>query len=318
MARAKTKQNAQPAPKEAQAPVEATPPAKDLSHLPTWNCVVEGSPKDKQWTVGETFHLKCDGPSVKFLSTDLQFKLPENKDYQLRILETEKQSENSLYLLVTSYNPGNHDFAGLYIADQGEEVAKVEPFVLQVGSVLQQGQEQKPFGPIMAMKLSYPQYLWFVLLGMVLVGLFYSFFRLRRRVQMKRVIEELKQHNTSLGPFNQFNKDFRQLGRQYIFSDDWAPEKKQRYIESLDEVFRMYLLREFFVPALDWKSKLVLKTISHQDKKRYGLYGSELQQFINELDRAKTDANKLQVHDCKQLTQMAKKVSQTIWKVRKT
>lgn len=317
MARAKSvKKPAPPTAKEA--PAEVTPPAKDLSHLPTWNCRVEGGPKNQQWTVGETFHLKCDGPSAKFLSTDLQFKLPEKAQYQLRILETEKQSDNSLYLLVTSYNAGNHNLSDLYIMDQGEEVVKVEPLILQVKSVLEKP-DQKPFGPIMAMKLTYPQWIWVVLLGVLVVTFLFSVFRLRRRIQMKRVIEELKQHNTALGAFNQFNKDFRQLGRHYIFgSEEWSAEKKEKYIAGLDEVFRMYLLREFFVPALDWKSKLVLKTISHQDKKRFGVYGDELQKFINELDRAKSDTDKLRVHDCKQLTQMAKRVTQNIWKVRKT
>ena len=79
----------------------------------------------------------------------------------------------------------------------------------------------------------------------------------------------------------------------------------------------MYLLREFYIPALDWNSSHVVRSLSKEDKKRFNAYGSGLKKFLSELDRARKDSEKIQVHDCKQLTQMAKKVSQDIWKVRK-
>jgi len=88
-------------------------------------------------------------------------------------------------------------------------------------------------------------------------------------------------------------------------------------VQSLDEIFRMYLLREFFVPALDWDSSLTLKTLSKQDKKRFFRYGHELKRVMQELDQAKKDSDKLKSQDCKQLTQMTARVSQQIWKARK-
>lgn len=304
-------------PKVAEAEA-ATPEKKDLSQLPSWNCRVEGSPKEAQWTVGEVFHLNCEGPKAEFLSTELQFKSSEKFHYQLRVLEVEKQTDNSLYMKVTSYNPGQHNFEKLYIMDQGEEVVSVEPIAFSVKSVIEKP-DQKPYGPIMAFRMTYPSWLWMSLSLVFAMSLFFLIFKWRRRLQMRKVIEELKQHNTALGAFNQFNKDIRLLGRKYIFGkkEEWAVEKKHRYVESLDGIFRMYLLREFYVPALDWNSSLVLKTISKQDKKSYSLYGDDLQKFLKELDRAMQDSEKLKNHDCKQLTQMAKRVTQSIWKVRK-
>lgn len=295
---------------QSNVPVEAT--------VPTWNCRVEGAPKSESWTVGEVFGLHCEGPSAEFYSTELTFKEEGKTGYELRVLEVVKQSENSLDLKATSYVPAVHQFQKLAIVDQKVVVVKVEPFTLPLKSVIT-NPEQKPFGPIMAMKMSYPMWIWIVLALILIGGAFFGLFRINRKAQMRKVIEELKQHNTALGAFNQFNKDVRTLGRQYIFGDEksWNENKKQRYLESLDEVFRMYLLREFYVPALDWNSSLVLKTISIQDKKRYGIYGDHLQKFLKELDRARADSNKIQVHDCKQLTQMAKRVTQSIWKVRK-
>lgn len=291
---------------------------KDLSKLPTWNCRVEGKPKDQQWTVGEVFILNCEGPTTEILSTKLSFKEEGKSGYELRVLKVDKLSDNALIMQATSYVPTQHNFNKLFLLDQGTEVVKIEPFALSLKSVIKDP-KQKLIGPIGPIKMAYPTWLWVVLASIVLITAFWGVFRLSRRRQMRKVIEELKQHNTALGPFNQFNKDVRTLGRQYIFGseDSWSAQQKERYIESLDEVFRMYLLREFFVPALDWNTGLTLKTISKQDKKRYGRYGQDLQKFLKELDRARAESQKLRVHDCKQLTQMAKKVTQEIWKVRK-
>ncbi len=288
------------------------------SDLPMWSCRVEGAPKDQQWTVGEIFNLVCDGPAAKFLSTELSFKEEKKSGYELRVLEVVKQTENELVMVATSYVPQPHKFEALFIQDQGESVVRVEPFNLPMKSVITDPQ-QKPFGPSGAVSLAYPVWIWIVLAVVLLATAFFGLFRMNRRAQMRRVIEELKQHNTALGAFNQFNKDLRTLGRKHIFGDEknWNDLKKQRYLENLDQVFRMYLLREFYVPALDWSSGLVLRTVSKQDKRRYDRYGAELQKFLKELDRAKADVEKLQVHDCQQLTQMAKKVSQTIWRIRR-
>ena len=304
-------------PEEVQSTEEAEV-KKDLSQLPKWSCRVDGTPKDGQWTVGETFNVFCEGPTAEFLSTELEFKEEKKSGYELKILDVTKQSNNELEMVATSYIPAPHQFNKLFILDQDEEVVQVEPFVLPMKSIITDP-KQKPFGPMGAIKLEYPMWIWIVLGAALLLSVFFGLFRMNRRIQMRKVIEELKQHNTALGAFNQFNKDVRTLGRQYIFSDSkaWSTEKKQRYLESLDQIFRMYLLREFYVPALDWSSGLVLKTISKQDKRRYGKYGIDLQKFLKELDRAKGDSEKLETHDCKQLNQMAKRVTQVIWKVRK-
>ena len=70
---------------------------------------------------------------------------------------------------------------------------------------------------------------------------------------MLRVIEKLKKHDTALGAFNQFNKDMRLLERQSVFkkNDEWSISEKQSYTEELDHIFRLYLLREFYIPALE-------------------------------------------------------------------
>ena len=292
---------------------------KDLSSLPLWKCRIGGKPGEGQWTVGEIFNLECEGPRVEFLSTDLQFKSKDESQYKLCILEVLEDSGYRLQLKATSYNAGSHRFEKLYIVDQGEEMVRIEPLGFDVKSVIKNPM-QKPFGPVMAVKLPYPSWLWMTFVLFFFTGVFCFLFWWRRKVQMLRVIEELKQHNTALGPFNQLNKDLRHLERESAFkkTDQWSNSKKQSYIESLDHVFRMYLLREFYVPALDWSSSLVIKTLSSQDKRYYRQYGGSLKKFLQELDRAKRDFEKIRDQDCRQLTRMAKKVSQSIWNLKRS
>ncbi len=288
------------------------------TETPTWSCLIKNSPKDGQWTVGELIDMSCEGPTVAFQSTDLQFKLPEKAQYQLKIVTVDKQTDNQIELKATSYNAGQHPLKELFLTDQGQERVQIESFTLPVKSVLE-SKEQKPFGPVMAVKMTYPPWVWMSVLITLLIVLLFAFFRLRRRSQMKKVLEALKEHNTALGPYNQFNKDIRLLSRDYMFDKKggWTKEQKEKYLESLDQIFRMYVLREFFVPALTWNDRLLLKTISKQDKKYFQKYGSELKKLLAELNRAQKDQEKVQVHDCKQLTQMAQRVTQTVWKVRK-
>ena len=279
------------------------PVKKDSSSLSLWRCRIEGKPAEGQWTVGEIFDLQCEGPGVEFLSTNLQFKgqaenqykqghtgvQPERDhetQYKIRILEVLEDSGHSLHLKATSYKPGSHRFKKLYIVDQGEEMVRVQPLAFHVKSVIK-NPLQEAFGPITAVKLPYPLWLWAVFIFPLIMGIFCFLFWWRRRAQMLGVIEELKQHNTALGPFNQLNKDLRRLERQSVFrkADEWSDSKKKSYIESLDHLFRMYLLREFYVPALDWSSGLVTKTLSRQDKHCYKQYGDSLKNFLKELDR---------------------------------
>ena len=291
---------------------------KDLSSLPLWTCQIEGKPKAGQWTVGEIFNLQCEGSKVRFLSTDMQFRDQGETQYKLRVLEVLEDSGHSLELKATSYSPGSHRFEKLYIVDQGEEMVRVETLAFQVKSIIK-NPAQEAFGPVMAMKMSYPSWLWGAFILPLVIGVFCLLFWWRRKVQTLRVIEKLKQHNTALGPFNQLNKDLRCLERQSVFrkTDEWSDSKKQSYIESLDQMFRMYLLREFYVPALDWNFGLVTKTLSRQDKNSYKSYGDPLKKFLKELDRAKKDFSKIKDQDCRQLTQMARKVSQLIWNLRR-
>jgi len=297
------------------SPTEVIDPSADL---PIWSCQIQNTPKEAEWTVGELIDFHCAGPTVALESSELQFKHPPKGEYELKILSVDKQSDNQLELTVTSYNAGKHNLDKVVLTDKGKELFKIEPLILPVKSVIEQP-DAKPFGPIAALKMSYPPWTWISILIILLLAVFFALFRLRRRSQMRKVLEALKEHNTALGAFNQFNKDIRLLSRDYVFDKKggWSKEQKEKYLENLEQIFRMYMLREFIVPALDWNDRLLIKTISKQDKKYFKNYGPEMKKFLAEINRAQSDQDKIQVHDCKQLTQMAQKITQIVWKVRR-
>ena len=240
--------------------------------------------------------------------------------YLLHILKAVKLESNEAIFEATSYRVGKVDLAEVVAAIGDEQKFRLSGLVIPVKSVMDPAKPQKqPFGPIGPMKLSYPNWLWFSLLATVLLIIGWGVFSFRRREQKKKVLEELKKHNTALGPYNQFNKDLRNLGRSYIFSHHkkWQDGDVEKYVTNLDEIFRMYLLREFVIPALDWKTNLVVKQIKKSDKKRWSGYGDSLFKLLKELDRAQKDANKVKMEDCQQLTQIARRVTQNIWQSRK-
>ena len=192
------------------------PSPENQPALPLWACELEGRLKTEALTVGEVFQMDCKGPTAELLSADLQFKDEKGKQYKLHILEVLDESENNLQLKAVSYRPGDHKFKKLFIEDQGQPVVRIESLDFKVKSVLKNSM-QKPYGPVMAMKLSYPSWLWMAFVFPLVVILLGLLFWWRRKLQMLRVIERLKKHDTALGAFNQFNKDMRLLERKSVF-----------------------------------------------------------------------------------------------------
>ena len=301
------------------------PPEKDNfkinPDIPKWNCRLDSQPKNGSFTVGEIFILVCEGESVQFDSSEISFLTYKKNAYLLNILKAVKIESNEAIFEATSYRVGKVDLGEVVAAVNNQQKFRLGGLIIPVKSVMNPAKPQKePFGPIGPMKLSYPQWLWFSIVGLLLAVVGWSVFSFRRREQRKKVLEELKKHNTALGAYNQFNKDLRTLSRKHIFShhQKWQPEDIEKYVTNLDEIFRMYLLREFVIPALDWKTNLVLKQIKKEDKKNWQGYGDSLFKLLKELDRAQTDLNKVKMEDCQQLTQIARRVTQSIWQKRKT
>ena len=182
--------------------------------IPQWNCRLETQPKDGAFTVGEIFTLVCEGESVQFDSAEVSFLTYEKNAYLLNILKAVKIESNETVFEATSYRVGKVDLSEVVAAVGDEQKFRLGGLVIPMKSVMNPAKPQKePFGPIGPMKLSYPKWLWLSIIGTILLVIGWSVFSFRRRVQRKKVLEELKKHNTALGAYNQFNKD-RESGKK--------------------------------------------------------------------------------------------------------
>ena len=71
---------------------------------------------------------------------------------------------------------------------------------------------------------------------------------------MRKLTQELARHNTPLGAYPQFCKDLRALDRKYFTLASGRGNPSQ-FIGELNQHFRMYLVREFLLPAHEWSSR---------------------------------------------------------------
>ena len=290
-----------------------------------WSCEIHGEDQGKAEvkpkTLGQVFYFQCAGPSVKSSGGRLEFRQGQERPYSLRILDFKKKSLGSYIFKVTSYEVGSHELKDLKVVEVGSQeqvtpLFQIQPLTFQTQSSIKDP-KQKPFGPIGVQKAPYPRELWWGLFFLLFLCGVWAFFRYRRYAQKQKVLADLKKYKSPLGAFHQFHKDLRFLQRKSPFRDNWSLEEKFSYVQDLDKIFRMYLLRQFYVPALEWGSQNVVKELSKRHGSSYGFYGSYLEKFLKELDRALLDQKRLELQDCKQLSQMARHVSEKVWKSEK-
>ena len=269
--------------------------------------------------MGEKFTLLCEGERVEFGQGKMHFQMPEELLYAIRILSMDKVTSNEVLMTATTYLVAQSQLKGVVFVEDGVEKFAVKPFRISSQTVIKEKRE-KPFPARVGAKMGYPSWLKYILGFILLIFILVFLFSLNRRAQRRGVLEKLQLHNSAIGGYNQYNKDLRALVRGNVVSEHkpWSLEQSQNYLEKLDELFRMFLLREFVVPATDWKSSLVVKEIHKNDKKRFPGYGKLLQQYLDELDRAAGAKNRVTMSDCQQLTLLGRKVSQKIWLARKT
>lgn len=232
------------------------------------DCKVEGRDPSNSppLTVGDIFKVECSTDSLTLNPSKLKFTT--KKPYQLQILKTEVQPDGRLRLMVTSYQVGEFKSENLILTDGVSEVL-VNGIAFKVESVIDKNNPpQGPYGPFGAYTLSLPMfYLWSVIGVVVIAGLGVTF-KLLRRWQRKRLIEGLKKHDSRLGPQTQLHVRFRQLERQRFLEGG----EIQKHLSEIDDILRLFVIRQFKIPAYDWSDRLVL----NEFQKRYSFLGADL------------------------------------------
>lgn len=271
-----------------------------MSEVAVWNCEFfplksEGAVALDALTVGARFGWKCHGdigvPWDPQRPLELAFK-EKDQQYTLAILKTLRLDPTDVQFEVTAYKPGDHKPEYVRVLQGQGTVGEVGFEALKpawtVQSVIDPKQPPQPYGPFGPWSMTIP--LWFTLaVALVIVAVAYSIFRrVRKYTQRRRMLEELARHRTALLPLHQFFRDARQLRRRLHTAKDIAELKAIG--DDLDREFRLYVLRQFQVPALDWSNQDILKDLRRRHRKTFAVASDSLKRTLRELMKLKARA----------------------------
>lgn len=283
-----------------------------------WRCEMTklgDGPDVGAFTVGAKFSLKCSGPSLPKAWNELpEIGFAKEDDaFTLVPLNLGKASENEAELVVTGYKPGQHkpDYITL---GTGDNQVRVEGLQWNVNSVVQaeQGKPPQPFPPYGPIILFWPWWLWATIVGSILFIALFVWWRVRRTLARKRLIERLADRGAALSAYAQLHKDLRGLMRRYqgrTSVDD--THKPDEYLMGLDQSLRQYLSRTLLVPAQEWSDGAIVRDIKRRHRRVYKETGVELNRLLSELRRAR-NAKGLTFTDCEQIHEMGRKVAEKI------
>lgn len=285
-----------------------------MSDVAVWNC--EFAPSSESGganldalTVGARFLMKCHGDiAVSWGSgavPKLVFAKPED-EYSLSLLKVIRQEPTAVEYEVTAYKAGEH--APEYVrvlADVGSAEARGFEFTSprwKVASVLKPQQPPQPVPPFGPWDLSLP--LWFVILVGVVVLLVVAMIvrTVRRFNQRRRMLEELGRHKTALQPLHQFYRDARHLRRR--LHDAKQPSDLTAISTDLNREFRLYVLRRYQIPTLDWSNAAILAELRRRHRATYDQSGESLKRTLRELTKI-VDRTNLAPHDVEQVHRMS-------------
>ncbi len=286
-----------------------------MSEVAVWSCEFAnhdgpGGGTLETLTVGMRFKWKCKGDVEVNWDADvkpiLSFK-DEKDTYALEILKVVAQEPTQAEYEVTAYKSGTH--APEYIRvlqhqgtpqEKGFEVLQAQ---WTVASVLDPKQQPpQPFPPFGPWQLAFPQwFLVFVLLSLLLIS-YLVVRRVRRFNQRRRILEELRLHKTALSPLHQFYRDARLLRRRLHTAQ--SQEDLLALSTALNREFRLFVLRRFQIPTLDWNNSMIVSELKRRDKKAARRGMDVLKSTLRELDKVKARSN-LTPQDVEQLHRMS-------------
>lgn len=261
--------------------------------LPVWKCDFQGA---EDLTVGKIFNLNCRGDiEVNWIKDfPLALSFPNKEDfYTLYILKPDVLAGNEAQFQVTAYKAGEFkpEFVrvvqmqgpGQSSAEIGFEIAKP---TWTVKSVLKPNEKNEPVPPFGPWSLSLPMWMIFaVVIALALAG-YFTIRKLRKYSQRNKMLVELQRHKTPLSPLHQYYRDARNLRRRLHSAKQ--VEDLGQLSQDLNKEFRLYVLRQFLIPTLDWSDGQIVRDLRRRHKKVYLQAGDHLRKTLRELTRLQT------------------------------
>lgn len=249
-------------------------------------------------TVGDIFRIDCVMKQMVLKPSKLKFET--QKPFQLHLLKSDLAPDGRLQLTATSYQVGEYRGEDLKLTD-GLLHLPVQGVQFNVESVIDPKNPPKgPYGPLGG-HILFPPVIYFwgsivvALVGMSMVGIGWF-----RRWQKKRLIEGLKKHDSRLSPQAQLHSRFRALERQRFLEG----EELKKSLPEIEDILRLYVIRQFTIPAYDWSDRLVLKEF----QQRYRFLGMDVAKELGVLLRETRKVKVLENPEAKDIEQLVKKI----------
>ena len=282
----------------------------------------EPSPALDNLYVGDLFLLKCEGEFVEGLQSPVQVAAIDKADDHSLVLIEERTVENSqIWAVATSYKPGEHDF-GRFQLKAGDVVIPLGGGTWKLKSALAERPPEVANNPqaqqmILKGPFELPMPLWYLGLWLalffVVCAMVYKL--VIKRIQRKKVLEEIARKTTALTPYNQFNKEVRQHMRR--FSVNEKSDNNLTYMNELDQSFKLYLTRELLVPATEWTTGSIMGELKSRHKKVYKRVGPQVRRTLVEFERAQRAQSPLSFDDCEQMRVMCRRVVDNVYKIKR-
>ena len=272
-----------------------------------------------QITVGEHMTLDCSGPFTGGPSSaaniapaqTLQVVPSSPQDaYKLQVLNVIQSTSQEVKATVTSYRVGKIDGMSFQLSD-GHVAFQTSPISFTVASVADPSHPtQKPYGSLGPFRLAYPIWLWIALavaVFAIIAILVWSFLRGRRR---RRLRAEMEKFTTMLPAFAEFSKDARHLTRKLSAAknETEAPE----ILSKLEEGFRLYLIRELRVPALQVSDRELMTAFRRSHKAIFRECEADLRRFFFEIEKCRGGVS---LKDCEDLHFLARRLADRIYAI---
>lgn len=145
-----------------------------------------------------------------------------------------------------------------------------------------------------------------IFLLLIFTGLLLKYLR---HLARKRLFARMKKWDSAIAPVPQFFAEMRKMEREIDFTYGGKLEGAVAlpFVEKFDHALRLYLTRQFEIPAFEWTSDKVAKDF----RERYAWFGEELQLQLKvlmlEIEKTRKTEKQITLTDVQQLLKNLKR-----------
>jgi len=265
-------------------------------------------------TVGRIFQLQCSVTVLEgFDFSKAQLEMNESERLVLKLFKAESQAPQSITLEMTSYGAGQWSFENLTLTDGAHKIplGKIQ---LEVKSVLPQDTKVEPYGPVGPLVIPIPWLYIAIVSVVVLTSLGALGLNLRRRFQRSSLLKKLRDYDTPLSPVQQFHAESRRWQRNYAFFHTLKDESDEalKVLREVDQQVRVYFIRRFQIPALEWSTRLIMNDLKKYHRKIHDENKEIILKWFTEVGRALKPGFALKAPDVIQLRDQARRLLETL------